>query len=109
MKDECYGEEDAMKPAVLIMTLVLIAIMLTGCLYSNITLPYGTELNRTELGHKKGTSSMYSVLWLFAWGDAGAAAASKNGGITMLTHMDREMYSVLFGIYSRHTTIVYGD
>lgn len=109
MKDECHGEEDAMKPAVLIMTLVLIAIMLTGCLYSNITLPYGTELNRTELGHKKGTSSMYSVLWLFAWGDAGAAAAAKNGGITMLTHMDREMYSVLFGIYSRHTTIVYGD
>jgi hypothetical protein len=52
---------------------------------------------------------MYSVLWLFAWGDAGAAAASKNGGITTLTHMDREVYSILFGIYSRHTTIVYGD
>jgi len=98
-----------MKPAVLIMTLVLIAIMLTGCLYSHVTLPYGTELNRTELGHKKGMSSTYSVLWLFAWGDAGVAAASKNGEITTLTHMDREVYSVLFGIYSRYTTIVYGD
>ena len=103
------GKEDVMKPAMLIMALVLIAILLTGCLYSHVTLPYGTELNRTELGHKKGTSSMYSVLWLFAWGDAGAAAASKNGGITTLTHMDREMISVLFGLYSRHTTIVYGD
>jgi hypothetical protein len=102
------GKEDVMKPAVLTMTLVFIAIVLTGCLYSHVTLPYGTELNRTELGHKKGTSSLYSVLWLFAWGDAGAAAASKNGGITTL-HMDREVISVLFGIYSRHTTIVYGD
>ena len=98
-----------MKNAVLIMTLVLTMITLTGCLYSHVTLPYGTELNKTELGHKKGTSSLYSVLWLFAWGDAGAAAASKNGGITMLTHMDREVYSVLFGLYTQQTTIVYGD
>src|SRR5512143_1655790 len=103
------GKEDVMKPAVLIMALVLIAILLTGCLYSHVTLPYGTELKWKELGHKKGTSSMYSVLWFFAWGDAGAAAASKNGGITTLTHMDREVISVLLGLYSRHTTIVYGD
>jgi len=98
-----------MKPAVLVMTLILTAIMLTGCLYSHVTLPYGTELNKTELGQKKGMSSLYSVLWLFAWGDAGVAAASKNGGITTLTHMDRELHSVLFGIYTRQTTIVYGD
>jgi hypothetical protein len=109
IEGEYQGKENAMKLAMLIMTLVLAAIMLTGCLYSHVTLPYGTELNKTELGHKKGTACLYSVLWLFAWGDAGAAAASKNGGITTLTHMDRETYSLLFGIYTRHTTIVYGD
>ncbi len=49
------------------------------------------------------------MLWLFAWGDAGAAAAAKNGGITTMTHMDRELYGILFGIYTRTTTIVYGD
>jgi len=98
-----------MRPVLRMMVLALVAILLAGCLYSNITLPYGTELNRTELGHKKGTSSMYSVLWLFAWGDAGAAAAAKNGEIATLTHMDRELHSVLFGIYTRQTTIVYGD
>jgi hypothetical protein len=103
------AKEDAVKPALLIMMVALIAIILIGCLYSHVTLPYGTELNKTELGHKKGTSSLYSVLWLFAWGDAGAAAAAKNGEITTLMHMDREVYSVLFGIYSRQTTIVYGD
>ncbi len=98
-----------MKPAVSIMAMALVAVMLTGCLYTHVTMPYGTELNKTELGHKQGESSLYSVLWLFAWGDAGAAAAAKNGGITTLTHMDREFYSVLFGIYSRQITIVYGD
>jgi hypothetical protein len=103
------GKDAAMKPALLIMTLVLITILLTGCLYSLVTLPYGTELNRTELGHKKGLSSTYSVLWFFARGDAGVAEASKNGEIITLTHMDCEVYSILFGIYSRYITIVYGD
>ncbi len=98
-----------MRRGALIVVALVLAISVTGCLYSHVTLPYGTELNKTELGHKQGESSLYSVLWLFAWGDAGAAAAAKNGGITTLTHMDREVYSVLFGIYSRQTTIVYGD
>jgi hypothetical protein len=44
-----------------------------------------------------------------SWGDAGAAAAAKNGQISTLTHMDRELYVVLFGIYTSQTTIVYGD
>jgi hypothetical protein len=98
-----------MKPVTLFVIVVLAAVMLTGCLYAHVTLPYGTELNKTDLGHKQGEASLYSVLWLFAWGDAGAASAAKNGQISTLTHMDREFYSVLFGIYSRQTTIVYGD
>ncbi len=89
--------------------LVLIAIMLSGCLYSHVTIPLSTELNETELGSKKGEASIYSVLWLLAWGDAGAAAAAKNGEITTMTHMDREFYVILFGIYTRTTTIVYGE
>jgi len=98
-----------MKSVLTIVVLALVAVSLAGCLYTHVTLPYGTELNRTELGNKKGTSSTYSVLWLFAWGDGGAAAAAKNGGITTLTFMDRELHAVLFGIYTRQTTIVYGD
>jgi hypothetical protein len=98
-----------MKPVTLFVIVVLAAVMLTGCLYGHVTLPYGTELNKTELGHKQGEASMHSVLWLFAWGDAGAASAAKNGRISTLTHMDREWYIVLFGIYARQTTIVYGD
>jgi hypothetical protein len=72
-------------------------------------MPLSTELNKTELGHKKGDASMYTLLYLFAWGDAGGAEAAKKGGITVMTHMDREFELILFGIYTRSTTIVYGD
>ncbi len=98
-----------MKTIALLMILILTAFTLTGCLYAHFTMPLSTELNKTDLGHKQGESTIYSVLWLFAWGDGGAAAAAKNGGVTVMTHMDREFYSILFGIYTSTTTIVYGD
>lgn len=98
-----------MKRLLLLVVFVFLMIATTGCIYTRVTLPYTTELNKTELGNKQGTSSFHSVLWLFAWGDAGAAAAAKKGDITTLRYMDREFKSVFFGIYSRQTTIVYGD
>ncbi len=88
---------------------VLAAVMLTGCVYTHVTMPLSTELNKTELGHKRGESSMSSFFWLVAIGDAGAATAAKQGGISIMTHMDREYMSVLFGIYTKTTTLVYGD
>ncbi len=88
---------------------VLAAVILTGCVYTHVTLPLSTELNKTELGHKRGEASMSSYFWLIAIGDAGAAAAAKQGGISVMTHMDREYKSVFYGIYSKTTTIVYGD
>lgn len=98
-----------MKHLFLIVAFVITIISAGGCIYTHVTMPLSTELNKTNLGHKQGEASMYSVLWLFAWGDAGAARAAKDGDITVLTHMDRDVLAVLFGVYSRVTTIVYGD
>lgn len=89
--------------------LVFTILMLNACMYTHVTVPLSTELNKTELGQKQGHSSMYSLFWLFAWGDAGAATAAKKGGINVMTHMDREFKSVLFGIYTRTTTVTYGN
>lgn len=90
--------------------LVLAALLaLNGCIYTHVTIPLSTELNKTDLGLKQGEASVHSILWLFAWGDSGAATAARNGGITVLTHMDRDVLSILFGVYGRVTTIVYGD
>jgi len=98
-----------MKPIVVIALIICSILMLSGCIYTHVTMPLSTELNKTELGHKKGDASMYTLLYLFAWGDAGGAEAAKKGGITVMTHMDREFELILFGIYTRSTTIVYGD
>ena len=98
-----------MKAALIPVLLVLIALMLTGCLYSNIRTPLDMDVDRTTLGDKQGEASMHSVLWLVAWGDAGTAAAAEEGRLKTVNHMDMEIFSILFGLYSRQTTIAYGD
>lgn len=85
------------------------ALLLAGCLYSNITAPLSTDMNRTSIGKKEGRASAHSVLWLVSWGDAGAAAAARNGGLSTINHMDVQIRNILFGLYTRETTIVYGD
>ncbi len=93
-----------------IVALLLVAVfMLSGCFYAHVTTPLDKNVDKTVLGQKTGKADMQSVLWVAAWGDAGTAAAAKNGGITTVNHMDQELYSIFFGIYTKATTIVYGD
>ncbi len=89
--------------------LFLVGIICTGCFYSNIRTPLDTNLDRTELGKLTGEAELHSFLWLVAWGDAGTAAAAKQGGLTRINHMDTEVLSVLMGLYYRQKVIVYGD
>lgn len=89
--------------------LLLLAMLLSGCVYTNIQRPLGTEYNRTELGTKTGQASSYALLWLFAWGDAGTRAAAENGHLKVIRHADIKVFSLLFGLYSEVTTVVYGD
>ena len=80
----------------------------TGC-YINITQPLDVDLDKTDLGSKVGRASIQSVLWSVAWGDSGTKAAAENGGIKTIRHADTQLYSILFGLYAKETTIVYGD
>ncbi|MEX2208467.1 MAG: TRL-like family protein [Myxococcota bacterium] len=89
--------------------LTLLCVPLASGCFVNIKVPLDTDLDRTELGAKVGESSAQSVLWLVFWGDSGTQAAAKQGGITVITHADRQIFTILFGIYARETTIVYGD
>ena len=86
--------------------LVLIA---SGCAYLHVQRPLSTNFNNTQLGSKEGRSNSYSVMWLVAWGDAGTKAAATQGDIKIIRYADTEVKSVLLGIYSRITTVVYGD
>lgn len=88
---------------------ILLLTLLTGCVYTNIQRPLDMNFDRTELGAKEGRSYSYSVIWLISWGDGGTKAAAENGKITVIQHADIQVFSVLFGLYTRVTTIVYGD
>jgi hypothetical protein len=88
---------------------LILGTLLSGCVYSNIRVPLDEDLWKTELGNKVGVASNYSILWLFAWGDAGVKQAAENGGITTIQHMDMGIESYVFGAYIRRDTIVYGD
>ena len=89
--------------------LLCVVFMLSGCFYAHVTTPLDTNADKTVLGQKIGKAESQSVLWAVAWGDAGTAAAARNGSINTVNHMDHELLSVFFGIYTKSTTIVYGD
>ncbi len=91
------------------LALLLATFSLSGCLYFNVSRPLDTDLDETTLGSKVGRSQAQSVLWLFAWGDAGTQAAAGDGRLTTIRHADQNGLIIFFGIYMRLTTIVYGD
>lgn len=88
---------------------MLALISATGCAYMHVQSPLSTNFNKTELGTRTGRSNAYSVLWLVSWGDAGTKAAAQNGNIKVIECADAEVKIVLFGLYTRVTTVVYGD
>lgn len=80
-----------------------------GCAYMHTQRPLGAEFNKTELGTKTGRASSYAILWLVAWGNSGTKAACEKGGIKVIECADVEIKTVLFGLYTRVTTVVYGN
>jgi hypothetical protein len=94
---------------IVILGLALAVLMFQGCAYSHVQGPLDTNFDNTVLGSKTGRADTHCVLWLFAWGDAGTRAAAKAGGITTITHADFEYTFYLFGVYSRVSTVVYGE
>ncbi len=97
-----------MKKHIFIAMLVSI-IACSGCAFTQIQLPLDKNFDNTQLGLKEGRASAQTVLFLIAWGDSGTKAAAENGGITVIKHADREIYSFLFGLFTRVTTVVYGE
>lgn len=86
-----------------------LALFSTGCLYTDIQMPMDTDFDKTELGVKEGESDTHTVLYLVSWGDAGTKAAADEGDVKLIRHADRKVFSVLFGLYTKITTVVYGD
>jgi hypothetical protein len=92
-----------------ILALLLLLAGLSGCIYSSATVPLDRNVEETTIGSKQGRASVYIVAWLVAWGDAGVEAAAENGGLKVIHHLDTERRVILFGLFTRLTTIAYGD
>lgn len=88
---------------------LLLASSLSGCIYSKAITPLDENVENTRIGTKTGRASVHIVAWMVAWGDAGVEAAARNGGLDVINHLDTERQIVLFGLYSRITTIAYGE
>jgi hypothetical protein len=100
-----------MKRSVLTVILLigLVTVLASGCVYTKVQRPQDKNYEKTELGSKEGRSQLQSILWIIAWGDGGTKAAAENGNIKVIKHADTETLVVLFGLYTRLTTVVYGD
>jgi TRL-like protein family len=100
--------------------LLSIALFATGCamgaapvipppaLIQSYQAPLDLDQDQTQLGTKRGTSDVKTILGVVSWGDGSTRKAAENGGIATIRSADYDFFTV-FGVYSRYTTIVYGD
>ena len=108
--------------AAVVTTLFCTAILAVGCAgqyvapvrpplgfaFTNVNAPIQTEFNRTPVAMNKGEASTANILGLFAWGDASVKAAVEDGKLRTVHFVEYSMLSVL-GIYSKFTTVAYGE
>jgi len=103
-------------PTALACLLLGIAGSTLGCIAAPVVPPIGlvyTDLDaplapRGDVGSKRGTSTVTSILFLVSTGDGSVRAAARNGGIREVKLVDYEYKNVL-GVFQRYTTVVYGD
>lgn len=88
-------------------------ILSTGCaaIYNDIKAPMPElSVNTSAAGMTKvGRSECTSYVWVVALGDCSVAAAMKSGGVSRVHHVDSEVFAVVFGVYRKITTVVYGE
>ena len=93
-----------------------IAAMASGCAMAsspvNGSLYSGVQAHQSATGNpsgpKRGESCASSILGIIATGDASAATAAASGGITKVSVVDTDVFSVL-GIYAKYCTVVHGE
>jgi len=96
--------------------LFLLPLLLAGCVFAPVAPPRGILFTDQKAplfsggraGTKEGRASAHSILFLVGWGDAGLAAAMKDGEITELRHTDYRIQNYLL-VYQRYTTIAKGE
>lgn len=78
-------------------------------IYADHTVPLDTNFQNTQIaGLRQGEASVQNILGLISFGDSGVKEAAADGEISRIHHADYRFVNVL-GIWSKYTTIVYGE
>lgn len=102
-----------MKKIANFLVMMSIAFFCTSCVATQVGGLYadvkqGVAVTSNPKGSKVGRSVSNTYLGLFSTGDAGIEAAIAAGGITKVSHVDRNVKNIL-GIVTTFETIVYGE
>ena len=101
-----------------ILSLAILAMLLSGCVSSPVTGMFYTNAIHPGVGsggivdnniktEKVGTSTCKSILGLVAYGDCSVDAAKQNGEITKVNSIDHQSKKAMF--YGSYSTIVRGE
>ncbi len=78
----------------------------TGFMFTDVKGPMSAPGNANP--SQVGMSSCYSLFGMVAVGDASINAASRNGNISNIHHVDFQTLGIM-GVFTKFTTVVYGQ
>ncbi len=90
--------------------------MLDGRLYTSKTIHYSENFNETPVGSKVCYVDDFKVQEPVSgyninaqWMISSVVEKARQAGITKIYYADLKVFSILMGIYSKKTLVVYGD
>jgi hypothetical protein len=97
-------------------TAILASVMLfSGCeiglIYTHTVKPLNPDMHGTEMKPASGQGDIKQIAIQgisVTWGDDSIGNIAREEGLTELYYADREILSVMFGIWSQETIHVYG-
>lgn len=100
---------------------LFLVLLLTGCMgrspiYKNVIRPHTTDFDRTPIGSKRCFLSEYKFKEPVSgygvsaeWDSTNIITAARQAGITRIYYIEKQTFSIGFGVYKRTTLIVNGD
>ncbi len=101
---------------IIVITAVLVsALLFSGCgiglIYTHKVEPLNPNMHRTEMARTSGQGDIKQIALYgisVTWDDDSIGSIARERGLTELYYADREILSVMFGIWKQETIHVYG-
>ncbi len=104
-----------MRKLIVVTAIMMAALLLSGCgigvLYTHTVEPLNPNMHRTEIASTSGQGDIKQIKIdgiSVTWDDNSIGSIAREKGLKELYYADREILSVVFGIWSQETIHVYG-